>query len=484
MLFRSDHGYDVADYLAVDPRVGDLAAIEHLISEAHSRGLKVFTDVVPNHTSNEHAWFKAAIADPTGPYRDYYIFNDPKPDGSPPNNWVQHFGGPAWTLDPAGTGKYYCHLFLPEQPDLNWTNEAVRGEFDAILRFWCERGVDGFRIDVAHGLMKDPSFADNPQIREIRPGAGPMQIFTSYDHQHDLAQLTTVDIFRRWNQVVAPYGAVLLGELGVWDPALFAQFVGDGTALQVSFALEPGLIPWKLDDQLDCIIGMADHAKDGVAWEISNHDQHRAPSRFGDGDVERGRRRALSMTTMLVGLDGMFFVYQGEELGLGDGRVKPGGLADPISVRNPGDHNDGRDGARTPMPWSSGPVNGFSASGGSWIDAFERDRHETVEGQQPDLHSHLHHYRTLVHLRRSLPAIWQESLVGIERDRIDEKHQVVTIRRESVVVIANLGIDDAEARLPHGDWRVAFQSWPLHAPTGHVPPTLVPAETALVLVRA
>ena len=478
-----DHGYDVADYLAVDPRVGDLAAIEHLIGEAHARGLRVFTDVVPNHTSNEHAWFKAAVADPTGPFRDYYLWKDPKADGSPPNNWVQHFGGPAWTLDPGGSGQYYCHLFLPEQPDLNWTNEAVRAEFDAILRFWCDRGVDGFRIDVAAGLMKHPSFADNPQIREVRPDDGPARIFNSFEHRYDLAQISTVDVYRRWNKVVEPYDAVLLGELGVWDPVQFAHFVEDGTALHMSFALEPGLIPWKVDRLLDCVLGMAEHAGSGVAWEITNHDQHRAPSRLGDGDPIRGRRRALALTTLLVGLDGMFFVYQGEELGLDDGRVTQGGLQDPISVRNPGDHHDGRDGARTPIPWTPGPRNGFTSATTPWIDAFDRTDAETVAVQEADPASYLHHYRALLRLRRSWPGLSHDPLLALNRERVDATHQVVTVLRANTLVVANLGLDEAEVAVPGGAWTVAFQSWPLHAPTGQPAVRKVPAETTVVLVR-
>ena len=152
-----DHGYDVSDYTGIDPQFGSLSDFDDLIEQAHGRGLRVFVDVVPNHSSDQHPWFQNAIADVHSPYRDYYLFRPPGADGGPPNNWVSHFGGPAWTLDPAGTGQYYCHLFLPEQPDLNWSNPAVLDEFRAILHFWCERGVDGFRIDVAHGLSKDPT---------------------------------------------------------------------------------------------------------------------------------------------------------------------------------------------------------------------------------------------------------------------------------------------------------------------------------------
>ena len=473
-----DHGYDVADYLAVDPRVGDLATFDQLIAEAHVRGLKVFTDIVPNHTSSDHQWFQAALSDPTGPYRDYYIWRHPKADGSPPNNWVSHFGGPAWTLDPK-SGQYYCHLFLSEQPDLNWENDAVRAEFEEILRFWFKRGVDGFRIDVAHGLRKEPSFADNPSRRQILPTDGPTSAFGTFIHQYDLGQVSTVEIYRHWSAIANEYGGVLLGELGVWDAEQFAVFVADGTALDVCFALEPGLTPWVLDRQLGVILGMSQHAGGGVAWEVSNHDQHRAVTRFGGGDL--GLRRTLALSTMFVGLDGMFFAYQGEELGLEDGRVVPGGLEDPISVRNPEAPDEGRDGSRTAMPWTDASGNGFTTAPTAWIDAADRAPAETVSIQRAEPSSHLYHYRALVGLRKRYPQLWQDPLIAVDHERFDPDSHVVTIRRENSMVVANLGTLPVAA--PAGEWRVAYQSWPLHAPTGGAPPSVVPAETTIVLVR-
>ena len=169
-----DHGYDVSDYCAVSPHHGTLEDFDALVSEAHRRGLRVMVDIVPNHTSIEHEWFARARHDRDGPDRDRYLWADPAPDGGPPNNWLSHFGGPAWTLDEA-SGQYWCHLFLPEQPDLNWRNPAVRDDFDSILRWWMDRGVDGFRVDVAHGLLKDAAVRDNPQIAPIVPGHGSLR---------------------------------------------------------------------------------------------------------------------------------------------------------------------------------------------------------------------------------------------------------------------------------------------------------------------
>ncbi|HEY8338341.1 MAG TPA: alpha-amylase family glycosyl hydrolase, partial [Egibacteraceae bacterium] len=184
-----DHGYDVADYCGVDPRFGTLADLDALVAAVHARGMRLLIDLVPNHTSSEHPWFRAARSSRDNPYRDYYVWRDPAPDGGPPNNWTSHFGGPAWTFDEA-TGQYWLHLFLPEQPDLNWANPAVADEFDAILRFWLERGVDGFRIDVAHALAKHPDLPDNPPADPADADADHALTddFRRLQHIHDVNQ--------------------------------------------------------------------------------------------------------------------------------------------------------------------------------------------------------------------------------------------------------------------------------------------------------
>ena len=468
-----DHGYDVSDYVGIDPMMGTIEDFDGVIADARQLGLKVFVDIVPNHSSSDHAWFQSALNDPTGPYRDYYIWKDPKPDGSPPNNWVSYFGGPAWTLDPTSE-KYWCHLFLPEQPDLNWENEAVRAEFDEVLRFWCERGVDGFRIDVAQGLAKHQSFADNPQLHDpVNPG-NPVEVMASFDHQYDLAQPETIDIFRRWRKVVEPYGAVLLGELGVWDPAVFAGYVADNTALEVAFALEPGLLPWEPAKLVHKISQMREHAGTGVAWELSNHDQHRAVSRFGGG--ESGLRRTLSLMTLMFGLDGMPFLYQGEELGLEDGAVAAGAEADPIALRNPDAPSEGRDVARTAMPWEPGPNNGFTGAPEAWLPARDRTDAETVRVQRDQRFSTLHHYRTLVGLRKEIPGLW--NALGT----VSNTGLVVRVDRPDTVVLANLGSEAVEIPCDLTASRVCFRSWPMHQ-TDDVAPAFLEPETTLIFRR-
>ncbi len=351
-----DHGYDVADYCDVDRQLGTIAEWDLLAAQAKRLGLRLFVDVVPNHTSSAHRWFQAAVADPTGPYRDYYLWRDPAPDGGPPNNWVSHFGGPAWTLDPGGSGQYYCHLFLPEQPDLNWANPEVMREFREILRWWCGHGVDGFRIDVAHGLTKDPEFRDNPQIRPIHDGMHPMEVFASFEHIHDLHRIETAHLFRQWRDAVADLGAVLVGEMDTRDVDRFAEFVAKGDALHAGFVLQVGLTEWDPADTIATMLQYQEKSNGGTAWEVSNHDQARAVSRYGGGEV--GLRRTLALTTLMGAFDGMLFLYQGEELGLPDA-VVIGHAEDPMAARN-GEGMWSRDVARGPMPWNIDADKGFT----------------------------------------------------------------------------------------------------------------------------
>jgi alpha-glucosidase len=468
-----DHGYDVADYCAVDPVHGTLGDFDDLVAEAHRLGLRVMIDIVPNHSSSAHPWFQAAVADPTGPYRDYYHWLDPAPGGGPPNNWVQHFGGPAWTLDEA-SGQYYLHLFLPEQPDLNWANPAVLDEFDSILRFWCERGVDGFRIDVAGALVKDPWYRDNPQIAAIEPGMDPIAAWRAFEHRYDVDQNPTVAIYRRWRRVVDPHGVILLGETGPDDPVRLARYHDGGRALHHNFFLWPVRTEWSPLQMRDALRGIHLASPDSVAWTIENHDSHRAATRFGGGEL--GRRRALALTTLLMGLGGMPFVYQGQELGSENGVVAGGALADPISTRNPG-ATSGRDGARTPMAWDDSDANGFTTGGEPWLRSTPRLRGDTVAGQRGVAGSWLEAHRRLIALRHQLtdlvdaPAEWLDPDSGL----------LMAVHRASVLVVCNLDEHDADLVLPDGRWSVVFASRP-DPPIEPGAAVTVPAETALILV--
>jgi len=449
-----DHGYDVADYRNVRSEHGSIADVEALVERAHELDMKFIMDIVPNHTSSDHRWFQAALADPSSPERDMYLFKDPGPDGGPPNNWISHFGGPAWTLDEA-SGQYYCHLFVSEQPDLDWRNERVLQEFDDIYRFWFERGVDGFRIDVAHGLLKHPSFADNPMKHPIRDGAGPLERFFSFDHKYDMDQDGNVEIFQRWQRVAAEFDACLLAESGVTDFERLARYVGPG-ALDLTFFLKPGWMGWEPANLMSEHLGLAAVESDGVSWVISNHDNPRPVSRFTkhDGGSEAvGGARSLAVTTLQFALGGVPFLYYGEELGLADGQVDESKREDPVATRNDEHGGEARDVARTPMPWDSSAFNGFS-SVQPWIFSEQRAPHEAVEGQKADPNAPVHRYRALLAVRRSYPDLYAAAYepLAVESD------EVAAIRRGTTCTIANLGASPATVELPAGDWALVFAS--------------------------
>ncbi len=465
-----DHGYDVSDYCAVSPRHGTLDDFDTLVAEAHRRGLRVMVDIVPNHTSIEHPWFARARRDRDGPDRHRYLWADPAPDGGPPNNWVSHFGGPAWTLDEA-SGQYWCHLFLPEQPDLNWRNPIVRDDFDAILEWWMDRGVDGFRVDVAHGLVKDVQLRDNPQIAPVVEGMDPFDAFYAFEHRHDMDQSENVEIFRRWNQVCAHRQAMLLGEVNAPWPDRMARYVGAG-ALDQAFFLQSAFLGWDPETLLTMVRVMHDAAPQGISWVLSNHDRSRPVSRYGGG--EAGVRRSLAVSTLFMALGGTPFLFQGEELALADGVLRD--YHDPVSVRNEG-ATSGRDGCRTPMPWDSSTHNGFTA-GKPWIAAERRPPEETVAGQQADPDAPVHRYRTLLAVRRQHPDMWRAPLEWIETS----DPRVAALRRGTIAVVANLSERRTSVTLGSPGWEPVFASRPgcrLDTPVHDT--VSVPPETTIVL---
>ncbi len=442
-----DHGYDVSEYCDVSPRHGTLEDFDSLVERAHSLGLRVVVDLVPNHTSIEHRWFVEARRGRDSPLRSRYLWADPGAGGGPPNNWVSHFGGPAWTLD-EGSGQYWCHLFLPEQPDLNWRNEEVKESFDEILRWWIRRGVDGFRIDVAHGLLKDERLRDNPQTAPLAAGMDPFDAFDCFEHRHDMDQAGITDVFGRWHRICGPQQVMLLGEVNVPWPGRMSRYVSPGL-LDRAFFLPTAWIDWSPEDLLRMARTMHDAAPHGISWVQSNHDRSRVADRYGGG--EAGVRRSLSVTTLFMALGGTPFLYQGEELGLCDGVLRSGPL-DPVAARNRGAHN-GRDGCRTPMPWDGGAHNGFSGCD-PWIDTEPRPPAQTVQAQRADPDAPVHRYRSLLAVRRQHPDLWQAPLEWLDAPG----PAAVALRRGSVVVVCNLGDRGADVALPRGHWTEAFAS--------------------------
>ena len=420
-----DFGYDVSDYCDVHPLFGDLDDFDRLIAKADSLGLRVVIDVVPNHSSDQHPWFQAARSSPDAPERDYYHWRDGTPDGPPFNNWIGMFGGSAWSYDDVAA-QQFLHLFLPEQPDLNWANPAVNDEFDRILRFWLDRGVSGFRIDVAHAMAKDPQLRDNPVLYEIDGTEHRWVQFDSLRHDHDILQPEAHDIFRRWRKIVEEYDAVLIGETYVLDPDDFGSLLpGDG--LHVGFWFKTMHVEWDATAIRESLAAPLEAANTPVGWVQASHDDPRPPTRFGGGAI--GRDRSLALSTLLLALPGMPFLYQAEELAIPDGVVPPERKSDPVG----GDDVDaGRDGCRTPVPWSLEPGEGFSRTAEPWLPSSHDTVDQTVAGQQADPDSPLHRVRRLIEVRR-----------GLDRDAvvewIDCDDRLVRYRRGGHEVVANIG---------------------------------------------
>jgi alpha-glucosidase len=422
----ADAGYDVADFRDIDPVFGTLAGAEALIAEAHELGIRMIVDIVPNHISSEHPWFKAALASPDAPERDYFWFRSGKgPDGGEmPTQWRGEFGGTTWTrtTDPDGTpGDWYLHLFTPEQPDLNWDHPDVRAEFENILRFWFDRGVDGIRIDSAALLLKDPSL---PEVLEETPHP-----FHDLDGVHD--------VYRAWRRVADTYGGdrALIGE--VWMPEVerFANYLRPDelhAAFNFDFlgcAWDPRLMRECIDRTLHA------HAAVGApaTWVLSNHDVTRHVTRYGrqettfsfdtnlDGtpvDLELGTRRARAAALLSLSLPGATYVYQGEELGLWENENIPvAQLQDPMYARR----GHSRDGCRVPLPWTGDEAPfGFSppsadgvAGSPPWLPQPAEWKDRTVQAQTGDPNSMLELYRAAISLRRREPGLHDAAMTWI-----------------------------------------------------------------------
>ena len=429
----ADGGYDVADYRAINPMFGDTAQAEALIAEAHERGIKVLLDVVPNHHSDEHAWFQEALAAGRGsPERERYTFRDGRgPDGSePPNNWVSMFGGPAWERVP--DGQWYLHLFDVKQPDVNWENPEIRADFETTLRFWFDRGVDGFRIDVANAMVKQPGLPDVvPGVNDVQDGGHP---YLDREGVHE--------VYRSWRAIGDSYDPpkVFVAEAWVPDPERLARYLRPDE-LQTAFSFNFLTAAWLADDlRRNIDDALAENAAVGApaTWVLSNHDVCRHPSRLsrkpetGRGwnlddvldlpaDPELGLRRARAATLLMLALPGTAYLYQGEEFGLPEVEDIPAERLDDPTWELSGHTERGRDGCRVPLPWAAEePAFGFSAGAAAepWLpqpDVFARHAADVQEAA-PD--SVLHLYRDALALRRAHPALgggeltWQDSPEG------------------------------------------------------------------------
>ncbi|MDP9385549.1 MAG: alpha-amylase family glycosyl hydrolase, partial [Actinomycetota bacterium] len=353
---NEDWGYDVAEYCGVHPDLGTLADLEALIADARGRGIEVLLDLVPNHTSDRHAWFVEALGGRDAPHRDFYVWADPAPGGGPPNNWLSAFGGCAWTLDER-SGQYYLHNFLPSQPDLNWWNEEVRAAFDGVLRFWFERGVAGFRIDVAHAIVKDRELRDDPAAT---PDDHPKVIERGQRQVFSMNRPEVHDVLRRWRAVAdaAQPPRILVGETYVLDLDQLIPYYGSGED-ELNLAFNFLFVHSPLEaEPMRRIVEQIEASLPQAAWPVwtgSNHDAGRLATRWAQGDEARARAALM----LLLTLRGTPFLYYGDEIAMPDGDVSEAAERDPVGRRT-GDRRRNRDPCRTPMQWAPGPGAGFT----------------------------------------------------------------------------------------------------------------------------
>ncbi|WP_273847569.1 alpha-amylase family glycosyl hydrolase [Rubrobacter calidifluminis] len=421
----ADFGYDISCYTDVDPLFGTLEDFDRLVEEAHRRGIRIILDYVPNHTSDLHPWFVESRSSRENPKRDWYIWADPKPDGSPPNNWLSSFGGSAWEFD-GKTGQYYHHAYLKEQPDLNWRNPEVQEAMLGVLRFWLERGVDGFRVDALRRLVKDERLRDDPPNPDYREGQNPYDAFIPL-YSSDRPE--THEMVRMMREVLDGYGErLLIGELYLPIESLVAYY-GSGVDLPFNFHLI--FTPWRADAVYSLVKEYEAALPPGAwpNWVLGNHDRPRVASRVGEGQV-----RLAAM--LLLTLRGTPTLYYGDEIGMHDVPVPPGRIQDPFGKSFP---QLGRDPARTPMQWDDSENAGFTA-GEPWLPLAEDYEEVNVARQRKDPRSLLNLYRRLIALRRSEGALstGDYASLGIDGDLLYYAREHEGRR---LLVVLNLGSD-------------------------------------------
>jgi alpha-glucosidase len=470
---QHDAGYDVADYRDVDPLFGTLTDFDAMTARAHELGLRVIVDIVPNHSSDEHAWFQEALASPPGSAaRARYLFRDGRGESGdePPNNWVSNFGGRAWTrvTEADGTpGQWYLHLFDTSQPDFDWTNPEVRDELEDVLRFWLDRGVDGFRIDVAHGLVKAEGLPDADLTLDASTDETALSPMWDQPGVHD--------VYRRWRTLTDSYAIdgedadrILCAEAWVLPAEALARYVREDE-LHQSFNFEYLMTPWLAADQRATIThSLAQAAAVGApqTWVLSNHDVVRHATRLGypqapglqriegigaddpQPDTELGLRRARAATAVMLALPGSAYLFQGEELGLPEATHLPDEVRQDPTFVHTGGTSKGRDGCRVPVPWKDGdPSFGFGPGEAAWLPQPAEYGGLAVDRQDGDPSSTLELYRSLLRVRRE-HGLGRGTLTWLDGHPDDVLAFSVSSGASSVTVLANLGT--APVPLPAG----------------------------------
>jgi alpha-glucosidase len=448
-----DFGYDVSDYEDIDPVFGSLAEFDRLVAEAHQRGIRVVLDLVMNHTSHLHPWFIESRSRRDNPRRDWYLWRDAT------NNWESVFGGNAWEYDSA-TGQYYYHQFLKEQPDLNWRNPAVRERMWQMIRFWLDRGVDGFRLDVVHSFIKDDQFRDNPPTwRPDRPGFG-LRGFDRQQHLYDLDRPELTDILRQIRGVLDTYpDRMAIGEVENQDMAV--RYIGPDK-LNLAFNFDFTSQPW-LPRAFQQSILKYEASLTPEAWPcyvLSNHDRPRHASRFGGGPYSDARAKVAA--ALLLTQRGTPVLYYGEEIGMQNTPIPRAELQDPPGIRY-WPYPAGRDPERTPMQWSAEPGAGFT-TGRPWLRLNADYRQRNVAAQQADPNSVLNFYKQLLRLRRASPALRRGQFVRLLRRPVEVLAYLRQSPEQTMLVALNffgwpmnVKLDE---RLPGTSWQLRLSSVP------------------------
>ncbi|WP_299142709.1 alpha-amylase family glycosyl hydrolase [uncultured Tateyamaria sp.] len=476
-----DFGYDVSNYCDVDPMFGSLADFDALVETAHELGLRVMIDLVLSHTSDQHAWFAQSHQDRTNDKADWYVWSDPKPDGTPPNNWLSIFGGPAWTWEPRRE-QYYLHNFLSTQPDLNFHNPDVQDALLDVTRFWLDRGVDGFRLDTINFYYADKDLRDNPALPPERRNANIAPSVNPYNHQEHLYsknQPENLEFLARFRALLEEYpGAAAVGEVGDAQRGLelLGQYTAGTTGVQMCYAFEfLAKDPLTAERVAQVFAEVDTVAADGWAcWAFSNHDVMRHITRW---DLTPAAARAYA--TLILCLRGSVCLYQGEELGLPEADVAFEDLQDPYGIEFWPEFK-GRDGCRTPMVWEPSNQTGGFTSGNPWLPVSSDHLNRSVAAQEDDPGALLHHYRRAIAFRRTHPALVKGTHGGVSADG-----SVVSFTRtlgdQTLYCAFNLSDAPATHALPDGSWATVGSELGSTAPgpDGHL--HLGPWQVALSL---
>jgi alpha-glucosidase len=443
-----DFGYDISDYYDIDPIFGNISDLDNLIIKAHEKDIKVLMDFVPNHTSTEHPWFKESRSGKDNPKRDWYIWRLPKKGGTVPNNWLSQFGGSAWELDKK-TGEYYLHTFDVSQPDLNWRNKKVVGNILSVMRYWMKRGVDGFRVDVAYYLFKDPFFRDEP------PNPSYEEHHLHYDsllHIYTIALPETLSMLKKLSDVVNEFSdRFMVCEIYTFlhEVVNLYKIIDKKSFAPFNFSFLS--LPWdayeqkKFIDEFDKLVGY-DYFPTFV---LGNHDQPRIATKLGE---DNARTAAMLQLT----LRGMPFIYYGEELGMENVQIPDEKVKDPMAVNLKG-YYFGRDPVRTPMQWDGSEFGGFSKVE-PWLPLEKEFRQRNVHTEEKDKKSFLNLYKSLIHLRKTRVSLSAGKYLPLD---FKNKNVVGFIRQKSsekTLVLANFSKAPQEVELPNGRWKTILST--------------------------